>query len=167
MAFSFSGNKEQKVKKLTPTDALVKIRHYCAYQERAHKEVKQKLFEYGLCSDDVDEILSRLITDGFLNEERFAKAFAGGKFRVRKWGRVKIQNELEMLGLTPRCIQRGLSEIDDQDYQKTLSLLIGKKLSETEEENIFRKKDKVARYLIGKGYEPELVWRSIKEISKS
>src|SRR5579871_6478535 len=89
-------------------DALSKIYRYCAYQERSHREVKNKLFEYGLYSNQVDEIVSRLITEGFLNEERFAKAFAGGKFRMLKWGRIKIEQELEREGLTPRCIARGL-----------------------------------------------------------
>lgn len=164
MARHFSQDSDSKKKKLSLTEALVKIRHYCAYQERAHKEVKQKLFEYGLYASEVDEILSQLITEGFLNEERFAKAFAGGKFRIKKWGRVKIQNELEMLGLTPRCIQRGLGEIDDRDYRKTLSQLLEKKFEEVNEPNAFKKRDKVARYAIGKGYEPELVWLLVKEL---
>lgn len=164
MARHFSQDSDSKKKKLSLTEALVKIRHYCAYQERAHKEVKQKLFEYGLYASEVDEMLSQLITDGFLNEERFAKAFAGGKFRMKKWGRIKIQNELEMLGLTLRCIQRGLGEIDDRDYRKTLSQLLEKKFAEVNESNAFKKHDKVARYAIGKGYEPELVWLLVKEL---
>src|SRR6476660_8604128 len=81
-------------------DALNKIFRYCAYQERSHLEVKNKLFEYGLSFTKVDEILSRLITEGFLNEERYAKAFAGGKFRIMKWGRLKIQRELESSGVS-------------------------------------------------------------------
>jgi regulatory protein len=155
-------SKSGRKKKHTPTEALAKIQHYCAYQERSHKEVKNKLFEYGLLSDQVDEILSRLITDGFLNEERFAKAFAGGKFRMKKWGKLKIKHELEMLGLTKNCIQRGLKEIEFSDYQKTLSSLIKKKSSESSEENIYKKRDKIARYVINKGYEPDLVWVLLK-----
>src|SRR5258706_6169221 len=102
------------------SQALSKIFRYRAYQERSHREVKNKLFEYGLKSGEVDEILSHLITEGFLNEERFARAFAGGKFRILKWGKIKIQHELEAEGLTPRCIARGLSEISSADYSKTL-----------------------------------------------
>ncbi len=153
-----------KKKKLNPADALTKIRNYCAYQERAHKEVKQKLFDYGLHTDEVNEIISRLITEGFLNEERFAKAFAGGKFRMKKWGRLKIQNELTMLGLTNRCITRGMKEIEEKDYQQTLRELLKKKHRMIEEKNAFIKKDKVARYAISKGYEPDLVWALMKEL---
>jgi len=151
-------------KRYSPTEALAKIQRYCAYQERSHKEVKNKLFEYGLYASEVDELLSRLITDGFLNEERFAKAYAGGKFRIKKWGRVKIKNELEFLGLTKNCIQRGLNEIDSADYKKTLRLLLKKKSTQLTEENAFKKRDKLARYAIGKGYEPEMVWEVVKDL---
>src|SRR4051812_29253291 len=96
-------------------EALNKIFRYCAYQERSHNEVKNKLFEYGLRSAQVEEILSHLITEGFLNEERYAKAFAGGKFRVMKWGRLKIQRELESSGVSSRNIASGLAEITTSD----------------------------------------------------
>ena len=155
---------ESRIKKrLGPTEALAKIQHYCAYQERSHKEVKNKLYDYGLFESQVDEILSQLITDGFLNEERFAKAFAGGKFRVKKWGKLKIKNELEQLGLTKNCIQRGLKEIESADYSKTLKALIKKKSTEIKEENLFKKRDKIARFAIGKGYEPDVVWEYLKD----
>jgi regulatory protein len=155
---------EKKKKFYTPAQAFEKITGYCAYQERSHKEVRNKLYEYGLHRADVDEILSRLITDGFLNEERFAKAFAGGKFRMKKWGRNKIVNELEAHGVTTRCIQKGLSEIDRDDYTKTLKALLKKKLELIPETNLFKKRDKVARFAIGKGYESELVWGILKEL---
>ena len=161
---AFSSDNNPKKKKLNPADALIKIRNYCAYQERAHKEVKQKLYDYGLRSDEVDEIISRLNTEGFLNEERFAKAFAGGKFRMKKWGRIKIQNELEMLGLTNRCIGRGLKEIDERDYRQTLKELLKKKVNTLEEKNPYKRKDKLARYAISKGYEADLVWSLVKEL---
>ena len=151
-------------KRYSPTEALARAQRYCAYQERSHKEVKNKLFEYGLYASQVDELLSQLITDGFLNEERFAKAYAGGKFRIKKWGRLKIKNELEYLGLTRTCIQRGLNEIEAVDYSKTLKALIKKKAAESQEENQFKKRDKIARFVIGKGYEPELVWGFIKDL---
>jgi len=151
-------------KRFSPTAALAKIQRYCAYQERSHKEVKNKLYDYGLYTSQVDEILSQLITDGFLNEERFAKAYAGGKFRMKKWGKLKIKNELEFLGLTKNCIQRGLKEIESADYSKTLKSLIKKKSAEINEENLFKKRDKVARFVIGKGYEPEMVWEYVRDI---
>ncbi|HNV27906.1 MAG TPA: regulatory protein RecX [Cyclobacteriaceae bacterium] len=151
-------------KRLSPAEALAKIQRYCAYQERSHKEVKNKLYDYGLYATQVEEIISQLITDGFLNEERFAKAYAGGKFRMKKWGKLKIKNELEFLGLTKNCIQRGLKEIESTDYTKTLKVLIKKKSTEITDENRFKKRDKVARFVIGKGYEPELVWEYVKDL---
>jgi regulatory protein len=152
-----------KKKKFSPKEALPKIQSYCAYQERSHKEVKNKLFEYGLYASEVDELISTLIVDGFLNEERFAKAFAGGKFRIKRWGRLKIKQELEMLGLTKRNVTTGLKEIDSSDYSKTLKALIKKKASLITESNPFKKKNLVARFVIGKGYEAEMVWEMVKE----
>ncbi|MEJ0031151.1 MAG: regulatory protein RecX [Bacteroidota bacterium] len=144
--------------------ALAKICRYCAYQERSHHEVKQKLFSYGLHSDEVDQILSKLITEGFVNEERFAKTFAGGKFRMQKWGRIKIENELNALGLSRNCIRSGMKEILDDDYRKTLQHLLKKKNELSSESDLFKKRNKLAQYAIGRGFEPELVWRMIKEI---
>jgi regulatory protein len=149
-------------KKLTPAEALSKALKYCTYQERSHLEVKRKLYSYGLYSSDVEEILSKLITEGFLNEERFAKAFAGGKFRIKKWGKNKIRRELESQGLTKRCIETGLKELSTDAYAETLSQLILKKNSQSTEQNSFKKRDAIARYVIAKGYEPELVWQLIK-----
>ena len=150
--------------RISPTQALTKIYRYCAYQERSHQEVKNKLYDYGLYSSEVDELISRLITEGFLNEERFAKAFAGGKFRMKKWGRLKIEYELKSLGLTQNCIGLGMKEIDAADYARTLKNLLKKKALQTTEENSFKKRDKVARFAIAKGYEPEQVWELVKEI---
>ena len=156
-----------KKKRFSPAEALAKITRYCAYQERSHHETRQKLFEYGLYASEVDELLSQLIQLGFLNEERFAKAFAGGKFRMKQWGRVKIQHELQAQGLTKNCIQRGLGEIDAADYRKTLQQLLRKKLAAVHEPNAFKKRDKVARFAISKGYEPELVWEYLKDLLPS
>ncbi|HEY5823415.1 MAG TPA: regulatory protein RecX [Cyclobacteriaceae bacterium] len=156
-----SGNKK---KSFSVSESLARIYRYCAYQERSHQEVKNKLYEFGLTTDEVDELLAKMITEGFLNEERFAKAFAGGKFRIKKWGRLKIIRELESQGLTKKCINRGLGEIDLSDYRKTLKNLLIKKADQTEEINLFKKRDKVAKYAIGKGYEPEMVWEMVKDL---
>lgn len=150
------------MKKFTPTQAKEKIRHYCAYQERSHKAVRDKLYTYGLYSSDVEEIITTLITDGFLNEERYAKLFAGGKFRIKKWGRIKIVQALEADGISKYCIKAGLKEITDDDYQKTLEKLLERKDEILVEENEFVRKDKLAKYAIQKGYEPSLVWKTIK-----
>ena len=149
---------------LTPQECFAKICRYCAYQERSHQEVRNKLFEYGLHTDEVDELLTRLITEGFLNEERFAKAFSGGKFRIKKWGRMKIQRELAQRGLTENCIARGIKEIDPAGYIRTLKEVIRKKAGQLQEPNGFKKRDKIARFAISKGYEPDLVWEELKAL---
>lgn len=154
-------------KKLTPQEALKKITHYCAYQERSHREVRNKLFGYGLWANQVEDLLARLITEGYLNEARFAKAFAGGKFRIKSWGRIKITNELERHGLTPNCIRLGLLEIPEKDYHHTLRKLLLKKLSKITEASPFQKREKLVRYAIMKGYEPALAWEIIRDILPS
>ena len=160
----FAEETQKKKIHLSLKEALAKIQHYCAYQERSHKEVKNKLFEYGLYASEVDELISHVITQGFLNEERFAKAFAGGKFRIKKWGKLKIQNELEFLGVSKRNITTALKEIDRVEYTKTLKSLINKKASQTAEQNSFKRKNLIARFVISKGYESELVWEILKDM---
>jgi regulatory protein len=152
------------VKTLTPAQAKLKIQQYCAYQERNHYEVRSKLLTLGLRGDDVEELIASLITDGFLNEERYAKAFAGGKFRMKKWGRLKIVNHLESKGLSSYCIRSGLKEIPEEDYIHTLKKLIASRSDDLVEANIFAKRDKLSKFAIGKGYEPELVWTIVKEL---
>jgi len=157
-------SKFQNKKISTASEALVKIFRYCAYQERSHREVKTKLFEYGLPSTEVEEIMSHLITEGFLNEERYAKAFAGGKFRIMKWGKLKIKRELESYGVSPRNIARGLAEINSSEYSQTLLRLVKKKLNQIKDDSIHKKKNKAARFVIGKGYESELVWEIVNDL---
>ena len=157
---------QRGLKKLTASEVRKKIYYYCAYQERSHQEVKNKLYDLELSSSEIEELISHLITEGYLNEERFAKAFVGGKFRIKNWGRIKIVNALEAKGLTKNCIRIGLQEIDDADYRKTIELLILKKLDQTDEANIYVKREKLATHVIQKGFEPELVWEIVKEVIK-
>src|SRR5690606_30511596 len=114
-------------KRISPEEARKKILRYCAYQERAHQEVKDKLYSFGLYTSEVNELISYLITEGFLNEERYAKTFAGGKFRMKKWGRLKIIRELEAKGLTANCIKLGMREIDEASYLQKLNKMETKK----------------------------------------
>lgn len=151
-------------KTLTPEKAREKIRHFCAYQERSHLEVRNKLFEYGLHRNEADEVITNLVTDGYLNEERFAKAFAGGKFRMKKWGRIKITHGLESKGVSPNCIRIGLKEIDESAYHTTLRGLLQEKISTLDRENVYILRDKLSAYAIQKGYEPDLVWKEIKDL---
>jgi len=145
-------------KKLTPEQAIQKLRHYCAYQERSHAEVKEKLYSLGLWKQDVDKAISQLIEADCLNEERFAKAFAGGKFRMKHWGRVKIKYELKQKQVSEYCIKKGLKEIDEEDYLKTLNKLKEEKLLTLKsEKNILVRKRKLSDYLLQKGYERDLI----------
>ena len=138
--------------------ALQKLKHYCSYQERCHAEVKEKLYSLGLFKKDVELVISQLIEENYLNEERFAQLFARGKFRMKQWGRIKIKHELKQKRISEYCIKKALKEIDETDYQKTL-----KKLTETKwkslksERNVFVKKNKTMNYLLQKGYEPTLI----------
>lgn len=149
---------KKKIKISDPKQGLIKARSYCAYQERCHQEVKDKLYEWGLWKEAVDQILSDLIMENFLNEERFAKMFAGGKFRIKKWGRVKIRLELKKRNVSEYCIQKGLQEIEDKDYSKTLKEIIQDKLKG---KSTITMKYKAAQYALSRGYEPELVWEII------
>lgn len=142
--------------------AKVKAAKYCAYQERTQQEVRDKLYQYGLYSDAVEEVLTELISDGFINEERYAQAFCRGKFSQNKWGRVKIEMMLRQKGLSNYCIQSGLKEISEEDYRKQLSDLLDKKWVSLEGEDEYSRKNKTVRYLMGKGYEPDLIWSYFK-----
>lgn len=149
----------KKVKAITKEQAYLKACAFCSYQERTQLEVREKLYGLGIEKDLIEELISQLIIDNFLNEERFAKAYAGGKFRIKKWGKIKILQGLKEKGLSEYCIKKGLEEITEEDYLKTLNDLVNKKWELVEEENIFKKKNKVATYLIGKGYESDVVWQ--------
>lgn len=141
-------------------EALQKARQYCAYQERSHSEVKEKLYSLGLYKKEVDELLSELISDNYLNEERFAIQFAGGKFRIKQWGRNKIKYALKQKQVSPYCINKALASINESDYNRTLVKLFEQKLKTLKsEKNIFIRKRKLQDHLIQKGYETDLVYR--------
>ena len=150
-----------KSKIITPLVAIEKARKYCAYQERAHSEVRKKLYEWGMNEEHVEGIISKLITEGFINEERFAVTFARGKFRIKKWGKNRIKAELKKRKITEYCINKALSEIDRKEYLKTLKEVILKKEKEIKEKNKLKRKNKLAQYTISRGFEPELVWNLI------
>jgi len=135
---------------------------YCAYQERCHEEVKQKLFDLGVYYEAADAIVVDLINNNFLNEERFAKAFAGGKFRVKKWGKRKIIQELKMKKISDYCIKQGMKEIDSEDYWSVLNQLAEQKMASLKDKNLLVKRSKTAKYLAMKGYEMDLIWDALK-----
>src|SRR5579859_1211175 len=143
---------------LAPEQALQKARHYCGYQERCHLEVQEKLYSYGLRKKDVDQALATLIEENYLNEERFALQYAGGHFRLKRWGRVRIRYQLKQKQVSEYCIKKALASIDQEEYEQTLLRLAEEKTqSLAVETNPFARKQKLQEYLLRKGYEPDRV----------
>lgn len=142
---------------VTPDQALQKLEHYCAYQERSPKEVRKKLAEFKLPRQEAEQIFQVLLTDGYFNEERFAMAFAGGKFRNNYWGKVRIRQELRMREINSALIQQALESIDEDEYLALLQKLIQKKQAQYQGDE--RARDKTAAALIRAGFEMELVFR--------
>ena len=150
-------------KHLTKEQALQKLKHYCGYRERCHCEVKEKLYQLGIWKKDHDEMIAALIEENYLNEERFAIAFAGGKFRVNQWGRIKIKQALKQKQVSEYCIKRAMKEIEDHTYIKTLEKLAIKKYASLKKDQYLIRKKKTMDYLIRKGYEVELVKRVMEQ----
>ena len=153
-------NRKRK-KPLDKKSAHLKAADYCAYQERSQQEVRDKLYSYGLHQDEVEEVLSELIVDGFINEERFAKAYVGGKFRIKGWGRRKIVQGLKQHKISEYCIKKGLSEIDPDAYFETLQKHARKKLATIKEDSTYIIKGKLTQHLMGKGFEMDLALEAI------
>ncbi len=149
----------------TPEKALKKAENYCVFQERSQQEVRDKIYSWGLHRKEVEEIISTLISTDFLKEERFALAFAGGKFRIKKWGRHKIRKALQDKKVSEPLINKALSQIDEVEYKKTLQRLITERTKLVKEANSFKKKNKIATYAISRGFEPEMVWEIIGQPS--
>ncbi|MCE7073180.1 RecX family transcriptional regulator [Dyadobacter sp. CY327] len=145
---------------------LQKAASYCAYQERTQDEVRQRLKKWNVWGEEADELIAELISMNYLSEERFAKTYAGGKFRIKNWGRMKIRQELNRRGLSQYSIEKGMGEIEDKAYVEGLRTLLEKKrnlLLKTENDP-FKLKQKLVRFALGKGYESELVWRLVEEL---
>ena len=148
---------------IDPQKALLKAQKYCAYQERSQQEVRDKLYSYGLHRKDVEQIIAELITSGFLKEERFALAFAGGKFRMKNWGRIKIKMALRQKNVSETLIRQALKSIDEREYKRALKKVLEEKIQQVKEKNPLKKNYKVAQYAISRGFEPELVWEMLNE----
>ena len=147
----------KKPKVYTQKQALIKAESYCAYQERCQQEVRDKLYSWGLQEVQVENVIAELIASNFINEERFAKAYAGGKFRIKKWGRVKISIELKRRKISAYCIKKGLAEIEEEEYIKTLQKVAEVKIKAMKERDSKKKKYKVMNYLLSRGFENDLV----------
>jgi len=151
----------------TPDQSLSKIKQYCAYQERCHAEVKDKLYSFGLYKKDVEKIIVDLINENYLNEERFAIQYAGGKFRIKHWGKSKIKQALKQKQVSDYCIKKALGEIEGEDYLRAFDKLVDQKLKTLKgEKNIFIKKRKLQDFLLMKGYEISMVSAEVAKIGR-
>ena len=149
----------------TPDEARKKTERYCAYQDRCHQEVKRKLYDLGLYGDDVDQIMAQLIEQNFLDEERFARSYARGKFRMKGWGRQRITQELKQKQVSAYCIKKGLSEIEEAEYHQTLLELLRKRNERKGGElNDYHRRGMLIDFGLRKGYEMEHVLSAARSI---
>jgi len=151
-------------KTIDEKQAQAKAEHYCAYQERSQQEVRDKLYEWGQHQLVVENIISRLIGDNFLNEERFSKAYAQGKFRQKGWGRIKIKQGLKFKRVPDVLIKKALQTIDGDDYLDTLAGLLNKKAAQLSEKDPFKRKYKLQQFAMGRGYEADLIAEVLREL---
>jgi regulatory protein len=156
-------SKKEFIKPLDAEKALLRAQKYCAYQERSQQEVRDKLYSFGLHKREVENAIAELITSGFLKEERFANAFAGGRFRMKGWGRIKIAQALKQKRVSESLIRQALKSIDEKDYLDELKKILTEKSKKIHEKNPLKKNYKVAQYAISRGFEAELVWEMLNE----
>lgn len=142
-----------------------KLESYCAYQERCHKEVVQKLRNMRVPSNEIDQIVVHLISENYLNEERFAQSFARGKFSIKNWGRTRIVSELKQRDISAYNIKIALKELDGAAYLQAFHILAEKKWDTLKEPDLQKRKRKLADYLLYRGWESELVYEKISELS--
>jgi regulatory protein len=142
---------------------LEKAGHYCAYQERSQQEIRDKLYEWGLWPAAVENIIVKLIEGGFLNEERFANAYATGKFRQKAWGKIKIKQGLKLKKVSDVLIKKALSSINYDDYLETLRIIIEKKAALLNEGNAYKRRYKLQQYALSRGFEGDLITEVLKD----
>lgn len=155
------------IEKPSIKEARLKLEQYCSYQERCHQEVIQKLYDLGIKSTEADVIIVHLIEQNFLNEERFARSFARGKHRIKFWGKIRIVNELKQRKISAPNIKCALTEISAQEYQDTLDKLAERHWENLKEPSTQKKKKKFCDYLLRKGWESNLVYEKLKELSST
>ena len=153
-------------KTYTLQEATKKLEHYCAYQERCHQEVQQKLESMHMIPEAIDIIIVHLLEHNFLNEERFAKTFVSGKFKIKKWGRRRLSFELKKKDVGKVNINQALAEIENTEYTKVFNELAEKRLLSIKETNKFKKKKKLIDYLLYRGWESHLVYEKANQLIK-
>lgn len=151
-------------KTYTVDEALKRMERYCSYQERCHKEVIQKLRDMSMIPEAIDHIVVKLMHDNFLNEERYAKAFVSGKFRIKKWGKQRLTRELKQKDIGRTLINMALQTISEQEYLEVFHELAEKKAQHIKENNVFKKRKKLADYLLYRGWESHLVYEKVNEV---
>ncbi|QOD59512.1 RecX family transcriptional regulator [Polaribacter haliotis] len=155
---------EQKKKSFTVEELKRKLENYCVYQDRCHKEVEQKMHEFNLIPEAREIILLSLMKDNFLNEERFSKSFARGKFRIKSWGKQRIVRELKFRDISAYNIKTALKEIDETEYIETVYRITENRNEVISEPNIYKRKKKLIDFLMRKGFENELIYKVVKEV---
>lgn len=158
----FMKSSQQKPLNLDKKTALLKAESWCAYQERSQQEVRNKLYEWNLFPSEVEEVISELISTNFLNEERFAHAYTSGKFKIKKWGKLKIKQGLKLKKVPDKLIQKALNGIDMDEYLSVLLATAEKKLVVLPEKDALKKKYKLISYLQGKGFENDFIFDVLK-----
>lgn len=153
---------QKKPQILDKRAALLKVESWCAYQERAQQEVRNKLYEYGLHQNEVEELITELIVTNFLNEERFAMAYVSGKVNIKKWGRIKIKQGLKFKKVPDKLIQKALNSIDGDKYLANLLQTAEKKMRVLNEKDPIKRKYKLVTYLQTKGFEKDLIFDVLK-----
>ena len=153
-------------KSYTLDDAIKKLEHYCAYQERCHKEVIEKLQQMHMIPEAIDVVLVHLIENKFLNEARFAEAFASGKFKIKKWGRSRITFELKKKGVSAFNINKAIEGISDEEYYSVFNELAENKVKLIKETNVYKRKKKFVDYFLYRGWESYLVYDKANELIK-
>lgn len=148
---------EKKIKTYTLAEATKTLENYCVYQDRCHKEIEEKLSKMRLIPEIIEQIITHLISENYLNETRFSQSYARGKFRIKKWGRNRITQELKFRNISSYNIKKGLAEIEETEYIETLTNLIQKKFDAVKEPNIYKKKKKIFDALLRSGYESNLI----------
>ncbi|MDC3257952.1 RecX family transcriptional regulator [Flavobacteriales bacterium] len=145
---------------------IEQLKSYCAIQERCSNDIVTKMKSWRIANKNQNKILGILIQEDFINDKRYSKSFCRGKFRIKKWGKIKIVNELKRKNINPTTIISSLNEISDMDYSKELDTQFNKKKQSITTLNYYEKKKKIANYLIGKGYESNLVWEKLRELKE-
>lgn len=167
MNFFLHLTKKVSTSSLSLQEITTKLEYYCSYQERCHKEVLEKLRSFSVSSEEADTIIVHLITENFLNEERFACSFARGKHRIKKWGKKRISQELQFRNITTYNVNKALQEISTEEYYTTFQELAEKHWHSILERNEMKKKKKFCDYLLRKGWESNLIFEKLNELSNN